>query len=161
MALLGNVLGFLALLVIFNLPAQMMGLNFSFVAPDPSWFHLRGWSLGVAWLVLLPLLGAARWSVLQSDRTGSTELTSWITKLAVACASYAYFTAGLAALTGIDALYFGMISNAFLTIAAGTLACLIWPMSKSAAVSVALVAVWSTIASIGVAEAILTVRVRL
>jgi hypothetical protein len=60
------------------------------------------------WFVLFTLLGFARYVLLQASHA---PLQGWLFGLAFLCATYAYYTLGLAKLAQVYALWFRLFSN--------------------------------------------------
>lgn len=153
MTLLFNIFGFLALLLLINVPAGLLGLDFGEDGPSPAPLAPPGWLVVAAWLTLFLAMGYARWSVLEAG--GSASFGTAIILLGVFCASYAYYTLGLAQLTGISALWFGLIGNGVVIIFAMALAVQAWPLSTGAGIALAAVAVWTSFATISVVQELL------
>ncbi|WP_299793829.1 tryptophan-rich sensory protein [uncultured Marivita sp.] len=153
MSLVVNMIGFLALLLLVNVPAGLLGLEFGGDGPSPASLAPPGWLVVAAWLILFPAMGYARWSVLEAG--GPPGLGVAIILLGVLCASYAYYTLGLAQFTGISALWFGLIGNGVVILFALFLAMQAWPVSTGAGIALAAVAVWTAFASISVVQELL------
>ncbi|MEJ2503724.1 MAG: tryptophan-rich sensory protein [Gemmatimonadota bacterium] len=151
-----NVLGFLALVLVVNLPAGRLGLVFDDAAPDTR-LAPPGWLVVAAWLVLFPAMGAARWLVDSGD-PGATGVARAILVLAVLCATYAYYTLGLARVTGISPAISGLVGNAtVIALAIGT-ARAAAAVSPPAAWLLAAVAAWTAFASISVVPEVAAIR---
>lgn len=143
--LLLSVLLLYAILVGVNVPAPWLGLEFDGPEPDRRlWFEPPGFVIPVVWFVLFTMLGVARYWVL--ERTGAAE--AWlVVGLAVLCAAYAYYTLGLARLTGISPLWFGLWGNLAVVAAALFVALQVYGVSPGAALLVVPVAVWTSFAT--------------
>lgn len=142
-ALLLNIGLMYAILIAVNVPAPFLGLNFdnneasSRLAWEPP-----GFVIPLVWFVLFTLLGVARHELgLRGQGQGA------ITVLAVLCATYAYYTLGLAKLTGISALWFGLAGNLVVIAAAAAIAYGLRTVSATAAYLVVPVAVWTAYAT--------------
>lgn len=74
--------------------------------PDtkPSVLNPPGWLVGVVWVALFTLLGAARWLLVKSDANYGKSQSRYIILLALFCLAYPFYTMGLknvaAGLTG-------------------------------------------------------------
>lgn len=148
-----DIAAFVLLLVVVNLPAPFLGLRFD----DDSSARTAppGWLVVGAWLILFPAMGYAHWSLDLAGDQGA-RLAPWVIVLAVLCATYAYYTLGLAQITGISALWFGLFGNLTVIAAAATLAILATPLSPGAATALAAVGLWTAFASVSVIEELRT-----
>lgn len=147
---------FLVLVLAVNAPAPLLGLEFddgSTAATAPP-----GWVVVAAWVVLFPAMGWSRWRLATDGSAEAAHLAPWVVVLAVLCASYAYYTLGLARLTGANPLWLGLGGNIAVVVVATILCVLAWPESRAAALPLAAVAVWTTFASVSVVEELLTSR---
>lgn len=113
--LLGNVLLLWGVLLVVNVPAPLLGLEFESSAQRVP-LEPPGWVIPTVWFVLFALMGLARWRLTALDGDAAWLAVRAIEALAVWCAAYAYYTLGLAQLTGVSALVYGAIGNV-LTIA--------------------------------------------
>ena len=143
-ALLANLGLLYAILVGVNIPAPFLGLDFGDserrLAYEPPVYVIP-----LAWFVLFGLLGVARYEVTRLD---PRAVTRWlIVALAVLCATYAYYTLGLAKLTGVSALWCGLGGNLLVIAAALAVACAAGRDSAAAGVLVLPVAVWTAYAT--------------
>lgn len=143
--LVASILLMYAILVGVNLPAPLLGLEFEDSPErDRLPYAPPGWVIPAAWFVLFALLGTARWLVL---RTADADGGGAIVALAVLCAAYAYYTLGLAKLTGVSALWYGLAGNVAVVLAALAVAGVLLPAAPAAALLVLPVAVWTTYAT--------------
>lgn len=150
--LAGHMIGFLLLVVLVNVPAVWLKLEFDF-RPEPGvWLQPPGWVVVAAWWILFPAMGAARWLVVSSPRPGSAAVGWMIVGLGVLCASYAYYTLGLERLTGISSAVFGLAGNLVVIGTALLGARAAWAHSTTAAALLCGVAAWTAFASISVAQ---------
>lgn len=150
-----DIAAFVLLLLLVNAPASLLGLRFddeSDAATAPP-----GWLVVAAWLVLFPAMGYAHWALDLSGAEGA-RLAPWVIALAVLCATYAYYTLGLAKLTDISALWFGLAGNILVIATAAILTTLAAPVSRGAALGLAAVGLWTAIACVSVVEELLTER---
>jgi tryptophan-rich sensory protein len=102
----------------------------------------------VVWFGLFLLLAVARWRLLALAVPAAQTAAALIVGLAVFCATYAYYTLGLAKLTGVDPLVLGMVGN-LVTIATAT--AVAWrcaALLPLAALLVLPVAVWTAFATV-------------
>jgi tryptophan-rich sensory protein len=113
--LLTSVVLFYALLILVNVPAPLLGLKFESDPAPRLWYQPPGYVIPIVWFVLFTLMGVARYQLLQ---TPQPQLQGWLFGLAFLCATYAYFTLGLAKLTHISALWFGLLGNVAVILAA-------------------------------------------
>ena len=99
----------------------------------------------IVWFVLFTLLGVARYQLLQ---TPQPQLQGWLFGLAFLCATYAYYTLGLAKLTHISALWFGLLGNVAVILLAAWVVWRLRPASPTAALLTAPVIAWTVYASL-------------
>lgn len=151
-SLAANMVGFLLLVFVINLPASRLGLEFDSEPVRGVWLQPPGWLVVAAWCVLFPAMGAARWLVVASPRPGAATVAWMIVGLVVLCASYAYYTLGLERLTGVSSAVFGLAGNAVVIGAAIVVARAAAAHSGLAAAPLSAVAVWTAFASISVAQ---------
>jgi len=146
-----NVAVFLSIVLLVNVPAPLLGLRFDDGKPDVA-LAPPGWLVVLAWLVLFPAIGVARWLVVTSGASSANRLSWMITGLAILCATYAYYTLGLERLTGISAAVYGLAGNLVVIVAALWLSWRVAGVSHPAAILVAAVAAWTTFASVSVVQ---------
>lgn len=150
--LVGNMLGFLLLLVVINVPAGWLGIEFSSEPVGQVWLQPPGWLVVAAWLVLFPALGAARWLVMSSSLPSKAAVSWMIVGLGVLCAAYAYYTLGLERLTGVSSAVYGLIGNLLVIAVALAVAWAVARHSTLAAWLVAAVSVWTAFATVSVVQ---------
>ncbi|MDO1446995.1 tryptophan-rich sensory protein [Rhodocytophaga aerolata] len=136
---------FYGILVIVNIPAPFIGLEFESGNKPRLWFEPPGFVIPVVWFILFTLMGIARYNLLQ---TSQAQYQWWLFALALLCASYAYYTLGLAKLTGISALWFGLAGNIVVIVFAAIVVSVLYPISKTAALLTLPVIVWTAFASL-------------
>ncbi|MGV3515769.1 tryptophan-rich sensory protein [Luteitalea sp.] len=115
---------------------------------DEGGLSCPGWVIPVVWFGLFLLLAVARWRLLALAVPAAQTAAALIVGLAVFCATYAYYTLGLAKLTGVDPLVLGMVGN-LVTIATAT--AVAWrcaALLPLAALLVLPVAVWTAFATV-------------
>ena len=144
-SLLFNILLFYAILVLVNIPAPFVGLKFEEETNQRLWYEPPGYLIGIVWFVLFTLLGIARHSLLQAGLPG---LQGWLFALAFLCASYAYYTLGLAKLTSLSALWFGFFGNIVVILLALFAFAKLLPRSKEAAWLTAPLILWTIFATL-------------
>lgn len=140
-----SILLFYAILIVVNIPAPLLGLEFESGNNPRLWYQPPGFVISIAWFVLFTLLGIARYLLVES---GQGQLTGWLIALAVLCASYAYYTLGLARLTGIPGLWFGLIGNILVIVFAVIVAYRLLHALPAAGWLVVPVVVWTAYASL-------------
>ena len=133
------------ILILVNIPAPFLGLQFEESGKQRRWFQPPGYVIPIAWFVLFTLLGVA---MFQLEENGQRQFTFRIIGLAVLCATYAYYTLGLAKITGISALWFGLWGNVVVIAVAILVAWNIYEVLPSAAWLVIPVAVWTSYATL-------------
>jgi tryptophan-rich sensory protein len=141
--LIGNILVMYAILVGLNLPAPFLGLDFERDKERKRLpFEPPGFVIPVVWFVLFTMLGIARYL------TQPSPTFQWLlVGLAVLCASYAYYTLGLAKATKISALWFGLFGNVAVIFCAALLAYLALSLSAVAALLIFAVVLWTLFAT--------------
>ena len=144
-ALIGSILIFYAILIGVNLPAPFLGLEFEEGDKPKLWYQPPGYVIPIVWFVLFTLLGTARQHLLA---LGQPELQYWLFALALLCATYAYYTLGLAKWTGISALWYGLYGNLAVILFAVFVAAKLYPVSATAALLTLPVALWTTFATL-------------
>ena len=133
--LLLSILLFYAILIGVNIPAPFLGLAFESDTKPRLWFQPPGFVIPVVWFVLFTFMGIARYKLWQA---GQINFQGWLLALAILCAAYAYYTLGLATLTGISALWFGLAGNVIR----------IYPISVMASILTLPVVFWTAFASL-------------
>lgn len=145
MALIGSILIFYGILVVVNIPAPFIGLEFESDNVPRLWYQPPGYVIPIVWFVLFALLGTARYNLVES---GEADFQWWLFSLALLCAAYAYYTLGFARLTHISALWFGLIGNIVVILFAAIVVYKLLPVSKAAAFLTIPVMVWTTFATL-------------
>jgi tryptophan-rich sensory protein len=140
-----SILIFYAILVVVNIPAPFIGLKFENAEKPKISYAPPGFIIPLVWFVLFTLLGIAR-SKLVAD--GNTHFQWWLFALALLCASYAYYTLGLAKITQVSALWFGLWGNIVVILFATIVALFIYPINSEAALLTIPVIGWTVYASI-------------
>jgi tryptophan-rich sensory protein len=139
-------LSFYAILIVVNVPAPFIGLDFdSGNAPSKLWYAPPGSVIPIVWFVLFTLLGIGRHYLILEGRGGYQW---WIYGLAFLCASYAYYTLGLAKLTNLSALWFGLAGNIVVIIFATYVVFKLLPVNRMAAWLTIPVIAWTAFASV-------------
>ena len=146
---LANAGAFLVLLWAVNLPAPWLGLRFE-DKPANVLFAPPGYVVVAAWLMLFPAMGVSRWLLVRSPAPGAEQ--RWVVGLAIVCATYAYYTLGIARLTGVSPAVYGLVGNICVIAFAALLAARVWALSHLAALLISGVAVWTAFASISVVQ---------
>ena len=101
-----SILSFYGILIVVNIPAPFLGLNFENGEAPKLWYAPPGFVIPIVWFVLFTLLGIGRYYLIQT----STNHQWWLYGLALLCATYAYYTLGLAKITHVSALlWFGVL----------------------------------------------------
>jgi tryptophan-rich sensory protein len=140
-----NLVIFYGILVGINIFTPLLGLSFESNDKEKRVrFEPPGFLIPIVWFLLFTLLGIAHYIV---DSKESSELNWLIIGLAILCASYAYYTLGLAKLTGISALWFGFIGNFIVIIASILVAIFTYPVSQTVAFLIAPVTIWTSFAN--------------
>jgi tryptophan-rich sensory protein len=143
---LPNIALMYGILIGVNIPASLLGLDFDDDTPRQRlWFEPPGYVIPIAWFGLFALLALALQAIAQVDPTASVRW--WVVGLAVLCATYAYYTLGLQKLTHISALWFGLVGNLVVIVAALAIAYAAYLVSATAAYYILPVAVWTTYAT--------------
>lgn len=141
---LANVALMYVILIGVNLPTPFLGLDSEPGAPPKRLrFEPPGFVIPIVWLVLFTGLGVARALVVRSGGTGA----GLVVVLALVCAAYAYYTLGLAKLTGVSALWFGLFGNVVVIVLALAVASEVYIASPTASGLVVPVAVWTAFAT--------------
>lgn len=141
----------LGIVVVVNIPTSLLGLRFD-EQPAGVLLSPPGWLVVLAWCLLFPAMGVARWLVVTSGAPGA-DRTGWlIVALAVLCASYAYYTLGLERLTGVSSAVFGLAGNLAVIGFALFVASRAATFSSISACLIAAVAAWTAFATISVVQ---------
>lgn len=144
-SLITSILIFYGILIVVNIPAPFIGLEFEQGATPRLWYAPPGFVIPIVWFVLFTLLGIARYQLIQQ---GSGEYQRWLFGLAILCAAYAYYTLGLAKLTHISALWYGLVGNLLVILVAAWVVYILFPVRPSAAWLTVPVIIWTTYASL-------------
>lgn len=143
--LIANILLFYGILIVVNIPAPFIGLEFDAGTKPRLWYQPPGFVIPIAWFVLFTFLGLARYQLVLQGQS----LAGWLViGLAVLCATYAYYTLGFAKLTGISALWFGLWGNLVVIVAAALIAIRLLPEARETAYLVMPVAIWTSYATL-------------
>lgn len=140
-----SILTFYGILIVVNIPAPFIGLEFERGETPKLWYAPPGYVIPIVWFILFTLLGIGRHNLIQA---GSVDYQWWLYGLAFLCAAYAYYTLGLAKLTHISALWFGLIGNIVVIIFAVFVVYKLFPLNRSAALLTIPVILWTMFASI-------------
>ena len=140
-----SILTFYGILIIVNIPAPFIGLNFDSGQTPKLWYAPPGFVIPVVWFLLFTLLGIARYHLIQANLD---KYQWWLYALAFLCATYAYYTLGLAKLTNISALWFGLIGNIAVILFAVFVVYRLLPINKTAALLAIPVIIWTAFASV-------------
>ncbi len=143
-SLIANILLFYGILILVNVPAPLLGLEFEQDTKPRPWFQPPGFVIPIVWFVLFTLLGFARFQLVQNGQSSASWL---LIGLAILCATYAYYTLGFAKLTGISALWFGLWGNLVVIVAAALIVVRLWPLANETALLVLPVAIWTSYAT--------------
>lgn len=135
---------FYAILVVVNIPAPFLGLEFGKGETTRLWYSPPGYLIPIVWFVLFTLLGIARFRLIQSDLS---DYQWWLFGLAFFCATYAYYTLGLQKITGVSALWFGLIGNILVILFASLVVLKFAFINRTAALLTIPVIVWTIYAS--------------
>ncbi|MBG9376379.1 tryptophan-rich sensory protein [Panacibacter sp. DH6] len=140
-----SILLFYGILVVVNIPAPFVGLEFDSDNKPSLWYAPPGFVIPIVWFVLFTLLGIARYKLVSQQLP---DYQWWLFVLAFLCAAYAYYTLGLAKLTHISALWFGLIGNIIVILFAVLVVVKLLPVSKTAALLTVPVILWTAYASL-------------
>ncbi len=114
--LFNNLIFFEAFLVLFNVPAVLMGLRFKGnSASQRLWFEPAGYLIPIVWIILFGLLAYLHTHLQQASLVNIYGLNF---ALALICAGYPYYTLGLEKLTGISAVKLGIGGNCLIILLA-------------------------------------------
>jgi tryptophan-rich sensory protein len=145
---IGNIVLMYAILIIVNLPAGWLGLAFESDRTSRLWYQPPGFVIPIVWFVLFTLMGIARYQVRHSANPSGVSASWWIVVLAILCASYAYYTIGLAKVTHISALWFGLWGNLVVIIFAGVVFYFMYKLLPSASWLILPVCLWTSFATL-------------
>lgn len=143
--LITSILLFYGILILVNLPATFLGLDFESETKPRLWFQPPGFVIPLVWFLLFTLLGFARYQLLANGHSSQQWL---LFTLALLCASYAYYTLGLARWTGISALWFGLLGNIVVIMYAAIVVFQLFPISKVAAWLIIPIIIWTSYATL-------------
>ena len=144
-SLIFSILSFYGILILVNIPAPFIGLEFESGEKPSLWYAPPGFVIPIIWFVLFTLLGIGRYHLIHANLN---HYQWWLYGLAFLCASYAYYTLGLAKLTNISALWYGLIGNITVIIMALVVVAKIYPLHKTVAYLTIPVIIWTIYASI-------------
>jgi tryptophan-rich sensory protein len=142
---IASILVFYGILVIINLPAPIFGIEFESGGERKLWYAPPGFVIPIVWFALFTLLGIARQDLVRINEGGMQWL---LFGLAFLCATYAYYTLGLARLTNISALWYGLAGNIVVIVFAAFVVWKLFPVNKIAAYLTMPVIVWTIFASV-------------
>lgn len=140
-----SILIFYGILVTVNIPAPFIGLDFDNGETSKLWYAPPGFVIPIIWFVLFTLLGIGRYDLIQTE---FNAYQWWLFGLAFLCATYAYYTLGLAKLTNVSALWFGLFGNIVVILFAAFVVYKLLPISKTAALLTIPVIIWTAFASL-------------
>jgi len=140
-----SILTFYGILILVNIPAPFIGLEFDQGETPKLWFAPPGFVIPIVWFILFTLLGIGRYYLIQS---GLSHFQWWLYGLAFLCATYAYYTLGFAKLTSISALWFGLIGNIIVILFAALVVYKLLPINKMVAFLTIPVMVWTAFATL-------------
>lgn len=142
---LQSILIFYSVLIVVNIPAPFIGLEFEGDTEPRLWYQPPGFVIPIVWFILFTLLAFARTYLITQ---GDASLQYWLYALAFLCATYAYYTLGLSKLTGISALWYGLFGNLAVIAFALFVVWMLYPVSRVAAYLTLPVIIWTAYASI-------------
>ncbi|HQU83371.1 MAG TPA: tryptophan-rich sensory protein [Pyrinomonadaceae bacterium] len=140
-----NILLFYAILIVINIPAPFLGLNFENDSNKTAWYALPDFLIPLVWFVLFTLLGIARYFVVESAEAYYSKL---LIGLGILCAAYAYYTLGLESLTGISALWFGLAGNIAVILYTAFVVWSLYRVVPAAAFLTVPVVIWTSFATL-------------
>lgn len=143
--LITSIFLFYGILILVNVPAAWLGLEFESNTQPKLWFQPPGFVIPLVWFLLFTLMGIARFYLTKSNQP---SLQWSLFMLAILCASYAYYTLGLAKWTGISALWFGLLGNMVVILFAAVVVVQLYEFSKTAAYLVVPVILWTSYATL-------------
>jgi tryptophan-rich sensory protein len=144
-ALILNILTFYGILITVNIPAPFIGLKFESGESSKLWYAPPGYVIPLAWFILYTLLAIGRYNLVQENLA---NYQWWLYGLAFLCATYAYYTLGMAKLTNISALWFGLFGNILVILFATVVVFKLWPVSKTASFLTIPVILWTVFATL-------------
>jgi tryptophan-rich sensory protein len=144
--LLSNIGLMYAILIIINIPAPFLGLEFEPESKPRLWYQPPGFVIPIVWFVLFTLLAVARYQLMDNEL--AKFLSVWIIALAILCAMYAYYTIGLAKVTGISPLWFGLWGNIAVIIFAVIVCFKTYNVLPSTAWLVLPICIWTSFATL-------------
>ncbi len=144
-SLAGSILSFYLILIFVNIPAPFIGLEFDSGSTPKLWFAPPGYVIPIVWFVLFTLLGIGKYSL---AKAGLVSYQWWLYGLALMCAAYAYYTLGLAKITSVSALWYGLAGNLLVILFAALVVYKLLPLDKNAAWLTFPVIVWTAYASL-------------
>lgn len=147
----GNVLLLWGLLLLVNVPAPLLGLEFERSQTRVS-LEPPGWVIPAVWFGLFALMAVARWRLGLVGGDAAWIAMRAIELFAVWCAAYAYYTLGLARITGVSALAYGAVGNVLTIVGALIVAALCARAQPPSARLVLPVVVWVAYATALVAQ---------
>jgi tryptophan-rich sensory protein len=153
-----NVTVFVVMLLLVNLPAARLGIEFDSQPTPGVRFAPPGWLVTIAWLTLMPSLGAAR--ALLLEHPGAGAAANGMLVLGVLIATYAYTTLGIARLTRAPVSVLALVVNSIVVTLALVLASAARAVSAAAAIVLVAVATWTLVASISVIQEVALLRRR-
>lgn len=144
-ALILSILSFYGILIAVNIPAPFIGLNFESSESSKLWYAPPGFVIPIAWFILFTLLAIGRYNLVQANLA---NYQWWLYGLAFLCATYAYYTLGMAKLTNISALWFGLFGNILVILFALVVIIKLWPVCKTAGLLTIPVILWTGFATL-------------
>ena len=142
---ISSILIFYGILILTNVPAPFIGLEFDSGEQPKLWYAPPGIVIPIVWFLLFAMLGIGRQELL---KVNEASYQWFLYGLAILCAAYAYYTLGLAKLTHISALWYGLIGNILVILFAAFVVYKLLPISKAAAYLTVPVIIWTTFASL-------------
>lgn len=140
-----SILTFYGILILVNIPAPLIGLNFDSDVKTNLWYAPPGFVIPIVWFILFTLLGIGRYNLVQTDKSNNQF---WLYGLAFLCATYAYYTLGFSKLTNISALWFGLFGNIVVILFAAFVVFKLFPINKIAALLTLPIIIWTAYASL-------------
>lgn len=140
-----SILIFYGILIIVNVPAPFIGLVFESRETPRLWYAPPGFMIPVIWFVLFTLPGIGRYNLIQA---GAQGYQWWLFGLVFLCATYAYYTLGLARVTNLSALWFGLFGNIAVIFFAALVVNKLLPIDKMATFLTLPVILWTAFASL-------------
>ncbi|CAN5350563.1 hypothetical protein BH23BAC1_BH23BAC1_08690 [soil metagenome] len=140
-----SIIVFYVILILVNIPAPFLGLEFDSGENQKLWYAPPGFIIPIAWFVLFTLLGVARYNLVS---LGQQDSQWWLFALAFLCATYAYYTLGLAKITHISALWFGLFGNMVVIFFAALIVWKLYYISKTGSYLTLPVILWTSYANL-------------